>query len=289
VGEVSFRARLAGIIAFLAVASAMLGTGGGTVNAATLTTSALRSHALNGRLHFLIELPSGYDTSGLRYPVVYFLHGLPASATSYQTLDWVQRALEATGRQAILVVPQAAGVAASDPEYHDWGPGKNWETALATELPAYIDAHYRTIATRSGRAIVGLSAGGYGATILGIHHPNEYAVIESWSGYFRPTDPSGEKTLDVGSNEDNDYASVHALLARIQTQFRRYPTFFGFYVGKSDPTFVSDNTRLDRELTKGRVSHVFEVYAGGHTTALWQSHAVRWLTLALDRLATPVS
>jgi S-formylglutathione hydrolase FrmB len=282
------RARLVRVLALLVLTFAAAGVGGGTVSAATSTTSAFRSRALNSRLHFLIELPDGYATSGLRYPVIYFLHGLPASPTSYQTLAWVERALEATGRGAILVVPQAASSGSSDPEYHDWGPGKNWETALAVELPKYIDAHYRTIANRSGRAIIGLSAGGYGATILGVHHPNEYAVIESWSGYFRPTDETGENTLDVGSKADNDNASVHALLARIKAQFRRYPTFFGFYVGRSDPTFVADNLRLDRELTAARVSHLFELYAGGHATTLWRSHAVAWLTLAIDRLQAPV-
>jgi enterochelin esterase-like enzyme len=64
-------------------------------------------------------------------------------------------------------------------------------------------------------------------------------------------------------------------------------TFLGLYVGKSDPTFVADNVRLDRELTSARVSYVFELYAGAHTTALWQTHAVQWLKLALDRLHVP--
>jgi enterochelin esterase-like enzyme len=261
--------------------------GGSTSSAATMQFSAFRSHAVNSRLHFLIALPEGYGTSGLRYPVVYFLHGPPASPTSYQNLTWVAQSLEQTGRQAIVVVPQAASSTVSDPEYHDWGPGKNWETAISKELTKYVDAHYRTIANRSGRAVVGFSAGGYGATILGIHHPAEYSVIESWSGYFRPTDPTGEKTLDVGSKADNDDASVHKLVAHLPAQFRRYPTFLGFYVGKSDATFVSDNVRLDRELSRVGVSHVFQLYPGGHTSVLWQSHAVQWLQLALDRLHAP--
>src|SRR5262249_32368280 len=185
---------------------------------------------------------------------------------------------------AIVVVPQASSSAISDPEYHDWGPGKNWETAISRELTKYVDAHYRTISNRTGRAIIGLSAGGYSATILGVHHPAEYSVSESWSGYFRPTDPTGEKTLDVGSKADNDDASVHKLVARLPAQFRRYPTLLGFYVGKNDPTFVSDNMRLDRELSKARVSHVFELYPGGHTSVWWQSHAVQWRQLALGRL-----
>jgi S-formylglutathione hydrolase FrmB len=43
-------------------------------------------------------------------------------------------------------------------EYLDWGTGRNWETAIAHELPRYVDARYRTIRDRRGRAFVGLSA-----------------------------------------------------------------------------------------------------------------------------------
>ena len=277
---IRFGAAVAGSVAVLVTAGAATAT-------TTRATSSFRSRALSGDLHYTIQLPSGYGTSGLRYPVIYFLHGLPATATAYQTLSWVERALEATGRPAILVVAQGASAAMSDPEYHDWGAGNNWETALANELPTYIDAHYHTIASRSGRAIIGYSAGGYGAMILGLHNLAKYSAIESWSGYFRPTDPSGVNTLDVGSQAEDDYASVHSLVATLKRRFQRYPTFLGFYVGKSDPTFVADNTRLHRELTAARISHLFELYPGGHTTSLWQAHAVRWLTLALDHLQAP--
>lgn len=282
-----WRVRLFWLGAVGAVIATLVAAGGSTASA-TAMISSMRSSALRGRLHYLVALPPGYATSGRRYPVIYFLHGLPASETSYQSLGWVEQALTATGRRAILVVAQGASAAMSDPEYHDWGAGENWETALARELPAYIDARYRTIAGRRGRAIIGLSAGGYGATILGVHHLAEYSVIESWSGYFRPTDPTGTKTLDVGSKADNDDASVHVLVGGLKPKLRRYPTFVAFYVGRSDPTFVSDNKRLDRELTAARISHRFDLYAGGHTKALWQAHAVRWLTLALTHLRKPV-
>ena len=249
--------------------------------------TSFQSGALDATLHLLVVLPPGYDTSGLRYPVVYFLHGLPAGPTAYRSVAWVASAVQQTGRQAIVVIPQGTRTQNGDPEYHDWGPGRNWETALAVELPRWIDRSYRTIADRTGRAVIGLSAGGYGAAILDAHHPGEYAVVESWSGYFRPTDPTGEKTLDVGSDADNAYASVFDQIPRLQTAFARAPTFFAFYVGRSDPTFVSDNVQLDRQLTAAHLHHVFDLYPGGHDSALWQAHAVRWLGMALDHLAAP--
>jgi hypothetical protein len=109
-------------------------------------------------------------------------------------------------------------------------------------------------------------------------------VIESWSGYFRPTDPTGKDTLDVGSDADNAYASVHVLATKLAKQIRRSSPFFAFYIGASDPTFVADNKTLDRELSAAKLTHVFAVYPGGHTTALWASHATRWLAMALNHL-----
>jgi enterochelin esterase-like enzyme len=231
------------------------------------------------------HLPAGYATSGIRYPVIYFLHGLPGNPTSYLHLDWVAEALVQSGRQAILVVPQGTHVANGDPEYHNWGPGDNWETALAGELPAWMDANYRTLRSRSGRAIVGYSAGGYGASIIGLHHPETFAAVQSWSGYFQPTDPTGTTVLSVGSAAQNAAASVEALVPALAKQFERHPTALAFYVGASDARFVATNNALQRSLSAAGVEHLFRLYAGGHTSALWQKHASAWLAMAVDSLS----
>jgi enterochelin esterase-like enzyme len=251
--------------------------------------SSFRSRALQSRLGFLVYLPAGYRRTRLRYPVVYFMQGLPAGPGSYQKLSWVAGALAATSRRAILVVPQSSRRQEPDPEYHDWGPGNDWATALSVELPAYIDSHFRTIASRAGRAVVGLSAGGYGAAVLGLHHPSEFSVIESWSGYFRPTDPSGRRTLDVGSVAENANASVHAQVSALPAQFRRYPTFLAFYIGRDDPIFAADNLTLDQELSAAGVPHVFALFAGAHSTSLWRGQAPTWLRMAVGHLARPAS
>src|SRR5438094_7578314 len=62
-----------------------------------------RSTALRGELRFAAYLPPGYVTSGRRYPVVYFLHGLPASPGAYRGLAFVAQALEQIHRNAIVI------------------------------------------------------------------------------------------------------------------------------------------------------------------------------------------
>ena len=238
----------------------------------------ITSVALNGDVHARVILPANYDDlPHRRYPVIYFLHGLPADSSAYRGNTWLANAMVSVG-PAILVLPQGARDQDTDPEYLNWGSGRNWENYIARELPHYIDAHFRTIRSPAGRAIVGVSAGGYGATIVGFHHPGTFSVIESWSGYFHPTDPTGTQPLARGPA-----ANAHALLGGVHSR----STFFAFYVGSSDDRFLAENQQLDRELLAAHVSHVFEVYAGKHETALWQSHAITWLRLALKHLATP--
>ena len=238
----------------------------------------IASVALGGAVHARVVLPPGYDSSNRRYPVVYFLHGLPATSTSYQGNDWLIDALEQAGR-AILVMPQGARDADTDPEYLDWGKNREWATYVSTELPKYVDAHFRTIPRRSARAIVGISAGGYGAMMLGLNHLDTYAVIESWSGYFHPTDPTGTRALDRGPP-----SVVHRLIPQLHRDRLRRPTFVGFYVGNGDRRFRAENVQLDHELRAAGVPHVFAVYRGAHETSLWQRHATSWLRLALARL-----
>jgi S-formylglutathione hydrolase FrmB len=234
---------------------------------------ALWSPAVKGRLRLGIYLPSGYASSGRRYPVVYFLHGLPAVPTSFRGADFLARALEASGRKAIIVAPQGARDNDSDPEYLDWGSGRNWETAITRDIVGYVDAHFRTLPQRRGRALVGLSAGGYGALILALHHLEAFSVIESWSGYFHPTDPQGLHALDLGSARANANASAHAFVKTLRRSFTRRPTYFAFYVGREDQRFRAENEQFDR------------VYPGGHAQTVWTAHARAWLAVAVDHLA----
>jgi S-formylglutathione hydrolase FrmB len=243
-----------------------------------IVQDSIPSRALDGRLSFDVYLPPGYDGSTTRYPVVYYLHGLPASAHAFTTFGYVVNALEATRRQAIVVAPQGARDGDADPEYLDWQQGRQWETAIAVELTRAVDNRYRTLARRSARAIVGVSAGGYGATIIGLQHLDEFGAVESWSGYFHPTDPSGTRTLQ---------REASATATNLIPLLERTPAFLGFYVGAADTRFRADNVRFARALSRARVPFTFAMYAGGHVQTLWTKEAPDWLSLALDHLDPP--
>lgn len=269
-------------------ASAAAVHGGTIAPAARVQDVVVPAPSLGGTMRAVVVLPRDYASSGERYPVITFLHGLPAAPFSYRGVGFLAQALDRVGGDAVIVAPQGARPGDTDPEYLDWGPGRNWETALSRDLRRYVDAHYRTLRDRRARAIIGLSAGGYGAMLVALHHLRDFAVVESWGGYFHPTDPSGTRPLDLGSAAANRHASAHALVASLRADERRRPTFVAFYVGRDDGRFRRENVTLDAELDTAGVAHVFHVYPGGHSTSVWQAHASDWLGLAVAHL-TPAS
>jgi S-formylglutathione hydrolase FrmB len=274
--------RVLRIVTILLVLAGAAGAAAALLQSGSVTIDRpVPSRALNADVHARVVLPAGYAHSGLRYPVVYFLHGLPAPADAYRKNGWLQDALARAGR-AILVEPQGSRAGDTDPEYLNWGAGRNWETFVSEELVHWVDTHFRTIRSRKARAIVGLSAGGYGATILGLHHLGRFSVIESWSGYFHPTDPTGTMPLPRGPN-----ANAHTMISALRADERVRPTFFAFYVGSGDDRFRDENEVFSHQLTAAHVPHVFQIYRGGHSTALWEQQAPKWLRMALDHLDAP--
>lgn len=265
----------AAVVALVAMAGRATAT---SPLAGTVVEGSFASTA--GELAYDVYLPPGYAGSTERYPVIYYLHGLPASSIAYAGFAYVARALEAARLAAIVVAPQGASTADPDPEYLDRGPGADWATAIAVQLPALIDKSYRTIATRAGRGLVGVSAGGYGAMLLGLQHLARFAAIESWSGYFHPTDPTGTKSLS-----SRPWLSAHAFVPSLRRALRVNPTFLGFYVGAQDVLFRPENVRLARELSRAKVPFIFRIYPGAHSQTLWAAEAPGWLAMLLSHLS----
>lgn len=245
-----------------------------------------RSPALGGTLPAAVYLPAGYLNGSTRYPVIYFLHGLPADPSSYEATAFVAHAVAAGGHRAIVVAPQGARDADSDREYLNWGSDEDWPAAIARDLPSCIESRFRTIASRAGRALIGLSAGGFGAFNIGLRHLATFAAVESWSGYFAATDPTGLRTLDLGSAKANRKARVPRG-RRLDARLTRWPTFIGFYVGRQDTRFLSANILLDKAFTRHQIPHLFTIYQGSHSGSLWSKWGPLWLGLALRHLASP--
>jgi enterochelin esterase-like enzyme len=119
---------------------------------------------------------------------------------------------------------------------------------------------------------------------IGLRNVNVFGAVESWSGYFAPTDPSGLHKLNLGSPQANAMAKVPRGVG-LKAAAHTHPTFIGFYVGRQDSRFLDPNYDFNEALDRAHVAHLFRTYPGGHSGALWRGEAMRWLDYALDALA----
>jgi len=147
-------------------------------NSAGCEAVQFQAEHLNGtEVKFNIIVPSDYTSSDKRFPVLYLLHGYTGHYS-----DWCEKTGivdYAKSYEEIIVMPEGE---------NGWyvnnytNPKMQWEDYIIEDLIPYVDAHYRTIASRGGRAIAGLSMGGYGAMFLGLKHHEMFAAVASLSG-----------------------------------------------------------------------------------------------------------
>jgi enterochelin esterase-like enzyme len=254
-----------------------------------LETIRLTSRALGGRSQqVLVYLPPGYASSPQRrYPVLYLLHGTPGTPTAmFNALNAgvIEDRLVAQHKlqPLILVFPNGSTSFLEDKEWANGiGRAQGWETFVARDVVRAIDRRYRTIPTAAGRALGGLSEGGYGSINIGLHHPRLFRVLESWSGYMR-ADPI--PSIFGQSQARLAYNSPSLYLPAVASALRRDHVHIWFYVCKHDE-FPSENRRFASELTKYRILHTFLVVRGGHNWGAWRRNTPAALIEASRLLA----
>jgi enterochelin esterase-like enzyme len=255
----------------------------------TVERLAVRSAALGGRTQQVyVYLPSGYaQHPRRRYSVLYLLHGFPGQPIAFlETVQMgvVDDALAARHRAQplILVMPSGSTGTFTDEEWANGvRPRSGWSTFVARDLVHYVDAHFRTIPTRKGRALAGLSEGGYGSINIALHHPDEFSVVESWSGYERPDrlrSIFGPRLQLLAANDPR------LVLPRVARRLRTLGTYFWFYSGSTD-AFRTQNAAFARQLGVARLAHHFFLVYGGHNWAIWRHNARSAYEAAAARLA----
>jgi enterochelin esterase-like enzyme len=242
----------------------------------TVQTIAVSSPAIGGRSQqVIVFLPPGYTAHPRRrYPVFYLLHGspgLPNALLLTVKAGVVEDELVARHeiRPMILVMPFGSSGRFTDTE---WANGvranSGWETFLARDVVRAIDDRYRTIRSGSARALGGLSEGGYGSLNVGLHHPGEFRVLESWSGYER-----ADKILSIfGRGEQRlAYNSPRYYLHTVARRLRRGGTYVWFYSSDGDRD-LGQNKAFAQELARLRIRHRFLLVTGGHTWRAWREN-----------------
>jgi endo-1,4-beta-xylanase len=136
------------------------------------------SKTINTDVSYQVYLPPGYEQqTNTRYPVLYFLHG--SGGSQHGSTPFARRFDQAirAGRLDPLIIVGVNGLR-GETMYCDARDGKfPLETVITKDLIPHIDTTYRTIASRTGRAIEGFSMGGFGAAHFGFKYPEVFGVV----------------------------------------------------------------------------------------------------------------
>ncbi len=140
--------------------------------------------------HYRIILPPDYETSGKRYPVIYYFHGHSDRYTleKYDDgKDTIPKMVRFVAGHDLIVVTVDGYVAE---HYTGFYGGSPWDIRrdggdydfgeVFREMVCYIDGHYRTLTDRRHRAVSGLSMGGFMSLYLSARYP---ALIGSASAF----------------------------------------------------------------------------------------------------------
>lgn len=164
-----------------AVSGAGSGGGGGDTAPPRNDVYAFESAQLAGnrlgasnRISMGVLLPRDYEQSDTRYPVVYFLPGFSSYANATAMPEEIGDAADEAG---VIVVSIVGANELGGSWYTDSDASGHWESAIVSEIVPFVDATYRTIATREGRGLAGHSMGGYGAFTIGMDHPDVFGSV----------------------------------------------------------------------------------------------------------------
>jgi enterochelin esterase-like enzyme len=212
----------------------------------------------------LIYLPPGYEKDQeQRYPVLYWLHG---GAGSQREGAWMVERIDAeirSGKLPPFLVVLVQGL--PDVRYINSKDGtRPVEDVIVRDLIPHIDATYRTIATRQGRAIEGMSMGGFGALRLGFKYPQLFGAVSALAPSIKPMQQEPEVVREPFGNDLAywDQTGPWSIVKENAAEIRGR-TKVRLLVGDQDP-LLAPVREYDALLTALGIEHQFAVVAGAH-------------------------
>jgi S-formylglutathione hydrolase FrmB len=253
---------------------------------------ALQSRILKRSVRYCVYIPSGYDTAATqhpprRYPMLYFLHGLGDNEqTLFNSGGWTL--LDDLRKQGkigdfLIVAPEGrrsfyVNSADGSVRYSDF---------FLQEFMPQIESKYRVRSGRAGRAVSGVSMGGYGALRFAFAHPELFSAVSAQSAALITESP---QQLDTASQTGVPVISVlgpvfgkpidaqhwkenspFVLAKKNADGLRKLAIYFN--CGQSDDYgFQKGAAALHDELLKEHVKHEYHPYPGDHSLQYFLTH-----------------
>lgn len=183
-----------------------------------------------------VYTPAGYENNGKKYPVLYLLHGMGGDEEAWISLGRTAQILdnliaEGKAKPMIVVMPNGNVSQEAAPGESSLGlvaPNsqlpRTMEGSMEESFPdivKFVDSNYRTIKSKSGRAIAGLSMGGFHAMHISKQYPDWFDYVGLFSAAIRPRD--GVTSLVYDNQE-----------GKLKVQFDKHPKLYWIAIGKSD-------------------------------------------------------
>lgn len=237
----------------------------------TLTQRWYNSPTLGYDRRITIYTPAGYETSGKRYPVLYLLHGMGGDEEAWITLGRTVQIMdnliaEGKAKPMIVVMPNGNVDQEAAPGESSLGLYKPYtdlprtmEGSMETSFPdimKFVESNYRVEKKKSGRAIAGLSMGGYHSLHISKEYPDKFDYVGLFSAAILP---GKEATSSV-------YADLEGKLAK---QFNQAPKLYWIAIGKTDFLYKA-NEEYRALLDQHHYPYVYRESDGGHIWRNWR-------------------
>ncbi|MCD7978340.1 MAG: esterase [Tannerellaceae bacterium] len=227
-----------------------------------------------------IYTPPGYETSGKSYPVFYLLHGMGGDEEAWIALGRTAQILDnliAEGKAKPMIVvmtngnvyQQAApGEAASGMYKPTMQLPNTMEGSMEESFPdviKFIDSNYRTIKKKSGRAIAGLSMGGFHTLHISKQYPDLFDYVGLFSAAILP---DKEVKSPIYDN----------LEQKLKTQFDKKPKLYWIAIGKTDFLYEA-NVDYRKLLDEKGHSYIYYENEDGHIWKNWRIYLTEFVPM----------
>lgn len=219
-----------------------------------------------------IYTPAGYEDSGKKkYPVFYLLHGMGGDENAWMELGRTSQILDnliASGKAETMIVVMTNGNAALEaaPGESSLGfvapvfrPAKTMDGSFEQSFPeivSFVDSHYRTIRSKSGRAIAGLSMGGFHSMTISMNYPKMFDYV----GLFSAAINRGDYQVSPMYCERDE---------KLKAQFEQAPALYYIAIGKTDFLY-KDNVDYRAYLDAHNYPYEYFENEDGHIWRNWR-------------------
>lgn len=212
--------------------------------------------------YLMYQPPCFYDTLK-RYPYVILLHG-----TGYDEQMWTDMGIAnmldeglaaGTLPPMVVIMPDGGYLA----ELNDRGETASFETVIVDELIPSLEESFCLWDSRQGRAIGGISRGGFWAFSVALRHPDLFSALGGHSPHF---------------DNDNAPPEINPLSLASRVNLKNYP--LRIYMDNSANDYVSTNAiKMSELLTGNSIEHDYVINpTGNHDTDYWGAHLAEYLT-----------